>query len=259
MTDPSVSPTREQTERVGKWLLRRPADDATSRVFCLPYSGVGASMYAQWPSRVAGVEFCLIQPPGRENRLGEPHYGTFDTMAEQLADAVHPLLDRPFAFFGHCSSALAGFVVNQRLLAMGLPAASRLFISSQVSPDVGPYGRFLRMDDSELRVELKNLVLAMGSQPNEALLDIGLGVMKADIAAHNAYPAIPPTPIPSAITLIGWDRDVEIPPRQMVGWRAYSKDVRSITLQGTHHTFLTAPLGLMAEISCDMTRHLEAS
>lgn len=238
------------------WLLRPPADDVRARVFCLPYSGVGASMYAGWPERIGPVGFCPVQPPGRENRLRDAHYGTFDTLAESLIADLGHLMDRPFAFFGHCSSALAGYVVNRRLGDLGRMTASRLFVSSQVSPDVGPYGRFLRMTDDELRAAIRTLVRAAGGEPHDAFVEIGLGVMKADISAHKRYPAIGPTESSTGITVIGWDRDTEIPPELMDGWRAYSDDVRFVTLTGTHHTFLTAPLALIAEIAADMTAYV---
>jgi surfactin synthase thioesterase subunit len=132
------------TGRVGgQWLLRRPDDEAACRIFCFPYSGVGAFLYTRWPSRIGPAEVCPVQPPGRENRLTEPHYRTFPNLADQFVSELERYLDRPFAFFGHCSSALAGFAVADRLVEVGLPAPSRLFVSSQVAPHEPPYGRFL--------------------------------------------------------------------------------------------------------------------
>lgn len=241
------------TSRVsGQWLLRRPDNAAACRIFCFPYSGVGASMYARWPSRVGPAEVCPVQPPGRENRLGEPHFGTFEDFAEQLVPQLAPYLDRPFAFFGHCSSALAGFVTATRLVRAGLPAPSRLFVSSQVAPHEPPYGRFLAMDDDELTGELAALTRSMGGEPRADLLELGLSVMKADIAAHKGYQLPAPQRLPGGVTVIGWDSDDEVRPELMAGWREYSDDVRFITLHGSHHTFLTAPLALVAELARDM-------
>lgn len=116
------------------WLLRKPTADSTYRLFLLPYSGVGASMYARWPARLGPAEVCLVQPPGRENRFREPHYGRYEDYAAALVDDIRPLLDRPFAFFGHCSSALAGFATALHLQRLGLPVPDRLFVSSEVAP-----------------------------------------------------------------------------------------------------------------------------
>jgi surfactin synthase thioesterase subunit len=248
------SATTVTSGSVRGWLLRRPDEAATCRLFCLPYSGVGASMYARWPARTGPAEVCLVQPPGRENRIGEPHYGTFEVFAEQVVPQLEPYLDRPFAFFGHCSSALAGFAVTTRLVTAGLPAPSRLFVSSQVAPDQPPYGRFLSMSDGELTAELVTLARAMGGEPDPGMLELGLSVMKADIAAHKEYQIPEPVRLPGGVTVIGWDGDDEVRPELLDGWRAYSDDVRFITLRGSHHTFLEAPAALIAELAWDMQR-----
>ncbi|MFD0382099.1 thioesterase II family protein [Streptomyces stramineus] len=63
--------------------------------------------------------------PGRENRLREPHYGTYEELAEQLVEALLPHFDRPFAFFGHCGGALPGFATALLLARSGLPTPGR--------------------------------------------------------------------------------------------------------------------------------------
>ncbi|WP_405090205.1 thioesterase domain-containing protein [Micromonospora sp. NBC_01392] len=236
------------------WLLRKPTADSTYRLFLLPYSGVGASMYARWPARLGPAEVCLVQPPGRENRFREPHYGRYEDYAAALVDDIRPLLDRPFAFFGHCSSALAGFATALHLQRLGLPVPDRLFVSSEVAPHDGPYGRFLEMDDEALGVELAGLIRAMGGRPQPDAIEVGLGVLRADLAANRRYVFPEPVRLATAITVIGWTDDREIRPEQMVGWRAYSRDVRFVTLRGNHHAFLTAPPALRGEIMRDLER-----
>ncbi|MFG2926714.1 thioesterase II family protein [Streptomyces sp. NPDC048305] len=81
------------------------------RIFCLPFSGSGASAFSAWPAAIDDAEICPVQFPSRANRLGHPHYGTYENLAVGLAEALEPLLDRPFALFGHCAGAL-GVVVK---------------------------------------------------------------------------------------------------------------------------------------------------
>lgn len=240
-----------------RWLLRRPKEGAAARLFCLPYSGVGASMYARWPRRIGPAEVCLIQLPGRENRAKDPHYGTYEALAESLTGALEPYLDVPFAFFGHCSSALAAFETARQLHRKGMPVPDRLFISSQVAPHDGPYGRFLGMTDDELAAELAELTRAMGGEPDPEMIRFGLGVMRADVEANKRYRLPAPEPLPSGITVLGWRDDAEVAPALMTGWRQYADDVRFTTLQGSHHSFLTAPLALRAELELDLKTALE--
>ena len=60
-----------------RWLVP-PPEPAGRILFCLPYAGVGASSYRQWPRRFGDVQVCALQPPGRENRMREsPHRGLY--------------------------------------------------------------------------------------------------------------------------------------------------------------------------------------
>jgi hypothetical protein len=54
-----------------RWFLREPSAESGARLFCLPYSGCGASMYRRWPRFLGDIEVCPVQFPGRENRFRE--------------------------------------------------------------------------------------------------------------------------------------------------------------------------------------------
>jgi surfactin synthase thioesterase subunit len=236
----------------GKWLPRASLD-LPSRLFCLPYSGVGASMYGQWPDRIADIEVCPVQLPGREGRLREPHFGTYENLAEAVVDGLAPWLDRPFGLFGHCSSALIAFEIVSVLQRRGLPAPARLFVSSQVAPHDGPHGRYLGMTDEQLRAELIEVNRITGQQELEpSVLDLVLEVLRSDVTANRAYRLAGPRRVATAITLIGWSQDEEVDPGLMTGWRAYTDRIRTVVLPGRHHTFLTAPAALRAELAGGM-------
>ena len=226
-----------------KTLLRKPKDDVSTRLFCFPYSGLGASMYNRWPRIIGDVEICLVQPPGRENRIREAHFGTYENLAEDLIDSLAPYLDRPFGFFGHCGGALSAFATAVALKDAGLPAPEQLFMSSQVAPHEGPYGRFLSMSNSELAEELVTLTRALGGIPNPDMLAMSLRVLRADISANQQYKLLHATPLSSSLVAIGWSDDSEISPSMMHGWRNFAAPdaYREIVLEGNHHAFLDAP------------------
>jgi surfactin synthase thioesterase subunit len=220
------SPTRKS-----RWLLRQPDPDAGVRLFCFPYSGSGATMYERWPRRFGDVEVCLVQPPGRQNRIREPHFETYESLAAELIEFLAPYLDRPFAFFGHCSGALPGVEVSRQLAAAGLPLPRRLFVSAQVAP---------------------HIIVNMGGQPSDTLLDLGLDLLVKDVEANKRYTVPGPLDLPCGITVIGWSDDREIPVRLMDGWRASAADCRYVLLDGGHFAFLAAPPALLAEIARDL-------
>ncbi|KUL55493.1 thioesterase [Streptomyces sp. NRRL F-4489] len=231
-----------------RWLLRKPAADAAARVFCFPYSGVGASMFNAWPRRFGpgdAIEVCPVQLPGREGRLREPHYGTYEALAEQLADALAPHLDRPFAFFGHCAGALPAFETARLLAERGLPLPARVFVSAQVAPHHCPHDRFLTMDDAQLRAELEELTLLRGGLAHPQLLDLALAVLKEDLGANRVYRRDAPAPVPFPIGVLHWDGDPEVTQDQLKGWRDYADDVTFPVLPGGHYAFLSAPGALL--------------
>lgn len=243
-----VSAPRKGSNR---WFLREPVAESAGRIFCLPYSGCGASMYRLWPRFIGGIEICPIQLPGRENRMRERPFLTYEALADDLAEVLLPYLDRPVAFFGHCGSALPAYETALRLLQRGAPLPVRLFISSQVAPHQGPYGRFLQMTDSQLAEELKLLIRRMGGEPSEDFIGLYLSVLRADVDANKQYRPVNPVRMPFPITVIGWEDDTEVDYRLMTGWSDYGV-VKFRVFAGEHYQFLQAPPELLATMEEDM-------
>jgi surfactin synthase thioesterase subunit len=239
--------------RLDRWFMRTPSADVGARLFCVPYSGCGASMYRAWPPVIRDVEICPIQPPGRENRLRDQPAATYQEMAAEMSEALLPYLDRPFAFFGHCASALPGYEAVLRLVERGYPQPSRLFVSSQVAPHQGPHGRFLAMTDDELRAEVRELIIQVGGNPLPSLLDLSLEVLRADIEMNRRYRLAEPVRLPCPITAIGWRQDAEVDPALMTGWRDCGEAVFRL-LDGKHYRFMDAPPELMNVFLSDLGR-----
>jgi surfactin synthase thioesterase subunit len=239
-----------------KWLLRRPSDDAAARLFCFPYSGCGASMYNRWPENTGPVEILPVQLPARERRIREPHFGTYQELAELAVSGLTDFLDRPFGFFGHCGGALAAFATSARLREVGGPAPTALFVSSEVAPHDGPFGRFLDMSEGQLRVELQRLASALGTHLDRDMLDLCLETLVADIAANRKYELDAPFELDCDVHAIGWLGDTDVWPDQMSGWEFYAKPGRYFAdvLDGTHHTFLDAPEALLGVFTSGMSR-----
>ncbi|CRK56750.1 putative thioesterase [Alloactinosynnema sp. L-07] len=210
-------------------------------------------MYQRWPRWIGHVEVCLIQPPSRQNRIRDAHYETYEALAAALVEDLAPYLDTPFAFFGHCGGALPGVELTRQLDAAGLPVPRRVFVSSQVAPHDGPYGRLLEMNSDGLRDELATIITSLGGEPNGSLIEMGLELLVNDIEANKRYHVDAPLRLPCGITAIGWADDPEIPIQLMGGWLKSSDDCRYALLDGGHFEFLDAPAELLTEIELDMT------
>jgi surfactin synthase thioesterase subunit len=235
------------------WLPRTPSPAATGRVFCIPYAGCGASAFRKWPRERDRIEFLPVELPGRETRLAEPAVGSFQDLAEGMIGALTQYLDVPFAFFGHCWSALAAYEVTTQLHQAGMPIPERLFISSQVAPQDGPVGRMLGMDDAGLTTEVTATIRALGGQPHPDLVAIYASVLRADVDASRRYIVPGPFRVSCPITAIGWTDDEEVRPCQMAGWSGCGETVFQV-FAGRHHRFLDAPEELLGILSRGLGR-----
>jgi surfactin synthase thioesterase subunit len=234
------------------WLLRRPVDTAAGRVFCFPYSGIGASMFNRWPRWIGGpggIEVCPLQLPARENRMRVPHFGTYQALADALIPELRRYLDRPFVLFGHCAAALAAFETVRRLAVYGGPLPRRLVVSAQVPPHLCPHDRFLDYDDERLAAELADLVVARGGQPHPLLIEMVLDVLHRDLAANRVYRTDAPVRVPAGITVLHWADDPEVTPGELDEWAGYADDVRFAVLAGGHYEFLSGGPELLDELT----------
>jgi len=112
---------------------RRP--NALTRLFCIPYNGGGVTSYHAWSGLVpASIEVYAAQLPGQMDRRDEPAPPTLVDWARGLADAIAPLLDRPYALYGHSLGALVAFEVARTLRARGLPEPAILFVGAIHAP-----------------------------------------------------------------------------------------------------------------------------
>ncbi|MET7418841.1 thioesterase domain-containing protein [Dactylosporangium sp. NPDC005555] len=232
--------------RQRRWFLREPSPDAKMLLLAMPYSGCGASMYKGWPTSVGDAEVVPIQQPFRENRMREPHFGTYQDVTKMMLDDIGDIVTgRPWAVFGHCGGALPAFETVIQARERGLTPPHQCFMSSQVAPQDGPWGRFLSLDEDGLRAEIAGLLSAMGAAGSaaEELVDLFIDTMEADVEANRVYWR-PAGTVDCPITGIGWDEDVEVPHGLMTGWPLWAP-YEKVLLHGTHYSFLEAPAELI--------------
>jgi len=234
---------------VSPWFVRPVTTAHPARLFCFPYSGSGASAFSAWPADLDDIEICPVQFPGRENRLAEPHYGTYDNLAAELVEPLVPLLDRPFAFFGHCAGALPAFEAVIRLAERDLPLPERLFVSGQPAPHDASRDRMLAMSEAELRAGLEAVVRDRGIEPRPDMIALGMAVLGGDLAAARAYQRAEPATVPCPIVVLHWRDDPDVGLDQLDGWRRYSDSVDVRVIDGDPHDFLRAPRQLLAVLA----------
>ena len=128
------------------------------RLFCFPYAGVGASVYHPWHNLLPSqIEVLCVQLPGREARLREQPYRHITDVVEAVQLDIEPLLDRPFAFFGHSLGALVAFGLARRLCRQSGHVPVHLFFSSRRAPHLpDPFPPTGELSDEEFIVAIQH-------------------------------------------------------------------------------------------------------
>jgi len=178
-----MPPSPSTTER---WLAYREVNPrARRRLFCFPYAGGGASAYRGWAAELpADVEVCPVQLPGRESRLREPAFQGLQPLVAAAADALQPLVQLPFAFFGHGMGAAIAYGLACELRSRGRAWPEALFVAGRRAPEVPLRSAPLHdLPDAELIAALRERravpeeVLA-----HEELMRLLLPILRADLA-----------------------------------------------------------------------------
>jgi surfactin synthase thioesterase subunit len=199
--------------------------DAAFRLFCFHYAGSGASIFQSWTRWLpARVELVAVQLPGRENRLDEPLLYSMERVTTPLVAALPPLLDKPFAFFGHSTGALIGFELARVLRRRGLPQPRLLIVSGQDAPPVKPAVIRHVLPDPEFIEVLRgcngtpDLVLR-----NPALLELLLPRIRADGAVYETYAYERQAPLDCRIVLFHGAEDNMVNSAELAAWEVETR------------------------------------
>ena len=234
------------------WITRRkPNPQARIRLFCFPYAGAGIAIFRAWPDGLpADVEVCPVQLPGRGTRLMEPPFTRLSPLIHALAQALFPLLDKPFAFFGHSLGALVSFELARQLRRHYALQPVRLFVSADRAPQIPNRDPPVHsLPEGEFLLELNRLK----GTPREVLEDeelrqIMLLLLRADFAVYETYRYLTEPPLNCPISAFGGLQDERIIRGDLEAWRDQTCASFSLRMFPGDHFFLntTQPALLQA-------------
>ena len=234
------------------WIAgRKPNPQARLRLFCFPYAGGAASVFRNWSDGLpADVEVCPIQFPGRGTRLMEPPFDELSLLVEALAAALLPLLDKPFALFGHSLGSLVSFELARQLRANHQARPIRLFVSAGPAPQIPHRGPPIHsLPEREFAAELRRLNGTPGELlSHKELMDIVLPSLRADFALYESYRYSSGPPLNCPISTFGGLNDQRVNHDDLEAWRDQTTASFSIRMFPGDHFFLksTQPLLLRA-------------
>lgn len=226
--------------------------DAEGRIFCLPFAGGGASNFAGWRNRFPGIGVVPVQYPGHETRIDEMPLKSMDHMIDGLADAIVPLLDRPYVLFGYSMGARLAFALIRRLADIGMPPPSALIVAAHVPPDrTSGAARAIGLSDADF----KQVLRAYGGMPDELFDDedfcaMALPVMRADFSLAVQPVALDPVSCP--IVAYAGMQDATAPACTMQDWRRFTRDAFHLREFTGEHFFLRTAADLEHALRTDL-------
>jgi medium-chain acyl-[acyl-carrier-protein] hydrolase len=240
------------TKTAGAWFQNTHAGRrAELKMFCFPYAGGTASVYRNWAGLLAPtVQVIPVELPGRGSLLRELPFVSMPALIEALAEVIIPLLDKPFAFFGHSMGAVIAFELARHLHREYDRRPQALFPSGRRAPqipDTGPITYDLPKD--EFVEELRRI----GGTPKEVLehvelLEIMIPLLRADFQLIQTYEYIACAPLQCPIIACGGLDDDEETCDLLSGWKEQTSFRFKLQMLAGDHFFLQSNETLLLKL-----------
>jgi medium-chain acyl-[acyl-carrier-protein] hydrolase len=207
------------------WLTRLNQGAEQVRLVCFPYAGGSSVTFHPWRSELPeNIGLYSAHLPGRGQRFREPPIERMAPIADALATAIEPLLDRPTVFFGHSMGALVAFETTRALRRLKSPLPAHLFVSGYSAPELPRPNRPIHaLPQPELVQELRDL---NGTPPeilnNPDFLELVIPIIRADFAVIETYEYAAEPPLACAISAVSGLEDDSHSAERMLGWRAHT-------------------------------------
>lgn len=227
------------------WLINdeHTDQDRPTRLVVLPYAGGGASIYRGWQAMLPDVDVVPVQLPGREERFEEPAIPSVEPIVGAVADALNPVLDRPYAIFGHSMGARIAFELTRELRRRGRRAPSVLFVSACKAPHIPrvPTPPVATMPD---RLFIRMLE-RMNGTPSEILDDPGfmqalLPTLRADFALVDSYEYADEPALQVPIRAFGGTHDSDVRENDLMAWQVQTTSGFALRMLSGGHFIVRA-------------------
>ena len=246
------------TNKSGTWFPgATPRKQVGLKLFCLPYAGGTASVYRNWVEVLAStVQVIPVELPGRGARSKEPPFLGLPRLVEVLAEAMLPLLDSPFAFFGHSMGAVIAFELARYLRRRQFPEPQALLVSGRRAPQTDPEPVTYNLPKDEFVNELGKL----GGTPKEVLehaelMELMIPLLRADFQLVQTYEYYAEPPLRCPIAVYGGLQDPDITRDLLQPWEVHTiSDFTLRMLPGDHFFVRSSESVLLGFLARDLSR-----
>jgi medium-chain acyl-[acyl-carrier-protein] hydrolase len=161
-------------------------------------------------------------------------------LTDALAEVILPLLDVPFAFFGHSMGATIAFELARRLHREYRRDPQAFFVSGGRAPQV-PYSDPItyNLPIAEFMEKLGKLG---GTPPeilgNAELVELMIPMLRADLQLDQTYQYDPDSPLRCPITVYGGLQDYQVPREMLLPWKELTISRFALHMLPGDHFFL---------------------
>lgn len=250
----SVCVSELMTDTAGPWFRgSRESEKVAIRLFCFPYAGGAALVYRDWEGELpSSVQVIPVELPGRGARLKERPLVSLPLLTTALSNAILPLIDKPFAFFGHSMGALIAFELARCLRRQHERQPELLLVSGRRAPQVPDRGPVTYdLPDDEFVGELHRIAGTPEEVlEHEELMELMIPVLRADFRLTQTYEYGVDTPLRCPIVVYG-GLDDEVTRDVLQPWEEQTSSAFALHLLPGGHFFLRSSrirlLGLIRE------------
>ena len=229
-----------------------PKADARLRLFCFHPAGSEAIIYRQWSPRLpADIEVCPVQLPGRGERLIEQPFHQFPDLIEGLSEALLPMLDKSYAFYGHSMGVSISFELAHYLQQKYTLKPACLLFGGLHPPHIAAQTQLMTFQEDFMESRLVGLSkLRQAAIKDNEFFKERKKIFKADIQLYQSYRHTEREPFDCPITAFGGLEDLFTTEQQLTQWRQYTTaEFKLVMLPGKHLFLKDSQDLLLQEIS----------
>jgi len=215
---------------------------APLRLVALPYAGGGAAPYFRWRTSLdPRIEVVPIQLPGREGRLSEPPLTDLGMLANEIADALTPVLDRPYAIVGHSMGATIAFELAREVRRRSERMPELLIVAASAAPHQQQAGQSMSsLSDESFVAEMNRRFdgISPAVLEHKELLQLLLPALRADMTLLETFRYQDEPPLDTEIMALGGTEDRAVSRTQLADWRRHTSANFSQRMFPGGHFFL---------------------
>lgn len=182
-----------------------------------------------------------------------------DALVDEVAKWIAPLMDVPFAFFGHSMGALLAFELAHRLESRHEPGPLHLFVSGHAAPDAERTSAPLHeLPEPEFLERIRDLQ----GTPDELLAnhefrEMLIPILRADFQVCETYEYCPRQTLACGISTLGGLSDPYVTRGDLEAWQRQTSGSFSVRLFPGDHFFLnSATQSVLQAIAQDLVQVL---